>query len=132
LIRAATQEDIPAVLDLWQAARSEAARTPDTAEGVRAALDSLLVAEEDGRIVGTLLAAWDGWRGNMYRLTVAPDRRREGIGIALVRAGEELLSSHGARRITALVGDGEPPAESLWRAAGYDHDEQVARYVRNV
>ena len=36
---------------------------------------ALLVAERDGEIVGVLIAAWDGWRGNMYRLAV-----REGAG----------------------------------------------------
>ena len=132
LIRVAGECDIAAVLELWRESRSLAARTPDTPEALQAALDSLLVAEEEGRIVGTLIAAWDGWRGNMYRLAVVPDKRREGIAIALVRAGEELLRSHGARRITALVGDGEAPAESLWAAAGYGRDEEVARYVRNV
>jgi ribosomal protein S18 acetylase RimI-like enzyme len=41
------------------------------------------VAEGDGEIVGALIAAWDGWRGNMYRLAVREGHRREGIGLAL-------------------------------------------------
>ena len=32
----------------------------------------LLGAERDHHIVGTLIVAWDGWRGNMYRLAVLP------------------------------------------------------------
>ena len=43
---------------------------------------------ETGAIVGALIAAWDGWRGNMYRLAVDKGHRREGIGLALTRAGE--------------------------------------------
>jgi ribosomal protein S18 acetylase RimI-like enzyme len=39
--------------------------------------------------VGTLVAAWDGWRGNMYRLAVLPEHRRAGIGRELVDAGYE-------------------------------------------
>lgn len=132
MIRTAREDDIGAVLDLWSGARTLAPSIPDTPEAVRAALDSLLVAEEDGHIVGTLIAGWDGWRANMYRLAVVPERRRQGIGIALVRAGEELLGSRGARRITALVGEGEEHADALWRAAGYLRDDQVNRYVRNL
>jgi hypothetical protein len=33
---------------------------------------ALLVAEADGRVVGAIVAGWDGWRGNMYRLAVLP------------------------------------------------------------
>ena len=52
---------------------------------------SLLVAEEGGEVVGVLIAAWDGWRGGMYRLAVRPERRRRGIGRLLVEAGEAHL-----------------------------------------
>src|SRR5215217_7988707 len=61
---------------------------------------ALLVARRDGRVVGTLIAAWDGWRGNMYRLAVAVDHRRRGVGLELVRAGERRLYECGARRVT--------------------------------
>lgn len=64
---------------------------------------ALLVAERENQIVGALIAAWDGWRGNMYRLAVRDDDRREGIGLALIRAGEDYLRQRGARRVTALV-----------------------------
>jgi hypothetical protein len=35
----------------------------------------------------------------------------------------------GARRVTALVADDEADAPALWRAVGYEHDAQLARYV---
>ena len=50
-------------------------------------LDSLLLAEAGGRIVGSLIVAWDGWRGSFYRLAVHPDWRRRGVATALIRAG---------------------------------------------
>ena len=137
-VRPVRCDDIAAVLALWERARSAAASTPDTPETVARLLDtgpgSLLVAERgpDGAIVGALIAAWDGWRGNMYRLAVDPAHRRAGVGLALVRAGERHLAAQGARRVTALVAHDEPDAVGLWAAAGYARDADIARFVRNL
>jgi ribosomal protein S18 acetylase RimI-like enzyme len=132
-IRPATRADVAAVLALWASARSAAASTPDDDAAVARAIDAgaLLVAEAGGELAGTLIAAWDGWRGNMYRLAVASGRRRRGIARELVAAGEELLRERGARRITALVGR-DPVARALWQAAGYADDPDIARYVKNL
>ena len=135
-IRVAGSGDIDAVLAVWAQARSAAASTRDDAEGVARLIghtpDGLLVAECDGRVVGVLVAVWDGWRGNMYRLAVLPAYRRRGIGRRLVEAGHERLRAKGARRVTALVAHAEEEATALWRAMGYGLDEQMARFVRNL
>jgi ribosomal protein S18 acetylase RimI-like enzyme len=123
-------------LELWAQARSEHASTADRIEDVeRLIADSaaaLLVAERDGEIVGALIAGWDGWRGNMYRLAVREEHRREGIGIALTRAGEEYLHGCGARRITALVAFEDEVAGAFWESAGYPQDHDIGRRVRNL
>jgi GNAT superfamily N-acetyltransferase len=133
-IRTATAADIPAVLALWERERSEAAVTHDTEEGVARAIEAgaLLVAEADGRLVGTLVAGWDGWRGALWRLVVEPDQRRRGVGRALVEAGERRLRSLGAVRISALVGREEAEAGAFWEATGYSEDPKIRRFVRNV
>jgi ribosomal protein S18 acetylase RimI-like enzyme len=135
-IRRCSEEDAQAVLDLWAEERSEHASTADRLEDVeRLTEDSpaaLLVAERGGEIVGALIAAWDGWRGNMYRLAVSKEHRREGIGIALTRAGEEYLSSCGVRRVTALVAFDDETAGGFWGAAGYPQDREIGRRVRNL
>jgi ribosomal protein S18 acetylase RimI-like enzyme len=133
-IRTATDADIPAVLALWERERSEAAVTEDTEDGVRQAIDAgaLLVAEVDGRLVGTLIAGWDGWRGSLWRLAVEPAVRRRGVGRALVEAGEARLRGLGAVRITALVGREEDEAGAFWEATGYSEDPKIRRFVRNV
>jgi ribosomal protein S18 acetylase RimI-like enzyme len=124
------------VLGLWTQARSEHASTTDRLDDVeRLAAESpatLLVAELDGEIVGALIAAWDGWRGNMYRLAVREGHRREGIGLALTRAGEDYLRQCGARRVTALVAFDDEIAEGFWESAGYPLDREIGRRVRNL
>jgi len=135
-VRAARADDVAAVLALWARARSAAASTPDTPEALARLLatgpGALLVAEDGagGEIIGALVAAWDGWRGNMYRLAVDPPHRRRGVATALVRAGEERLRALGARRITVLVAHEEAEAVGLWVAAGYALDAAIARFVR--
>jgi ribosomal protein S18 acetylase RimI-like enzyme len=135
-IRPALDQELADVLELWEAARSRYSTTPDNREvldRLRARdPDALLVALRDERVVGTLIAAWDGWRGNMYRLAVWSEHRRGGIGIELVRAGERRLYERGARRVTALVGSEDDDAAAMWRAAGYERDPKVARFVKNL
>ena len=121
---------------LWEQERSGHASSSDRVDEVeRLVTDSpaaLLVAERDGAIVGALIAAWDGWRGNMYRLAVRDGFRRQGVGVALVRAGEEYLRGRGALRVTALVAFEDDVAAGFWDAAGYPQDRQIGRRVRNI
>jgi ribosomal protein S18 acetylase RimI-like enzyme len=107
---------------------------PDTAEAIEGLLarSLLLLAVEDDEVVGTLVVGWDGWRGTMYRLAVVPELRRRGIARQLVEAGHDRLAALGARRVGALVGTGDEPAAALWRAAGYELDRNVERFVRNL
>ena len=124
------------MLDLWAQARSEHASTSDRLEDVERLVAgspaALLVAERDGEVVGALIAAWDGWRGNMYRLAVRNEHRREGIGLALTRAGEDYLRQCGVCRVTALVAFDDEDAGGFWESAGYPRDREIGRRVRNL
>jgi ribosomal protein S18 acetylase RimI-like enzyme len=136
IVRSAEAADLPRVLTLWEESRSGHASTADRVEDLeRLVADcpgALLVAERGGEIVGALIAAWDGWRGNMYRLATRDDCRRQGIGTELTRAGEAYLRSRGARRVTALVAFDDEVAGGFWEAAGYPVDEAIGRRVRNL
>lgn len=135
-VRRCGKQDARAVLELWAQGRSEHASTADRLDDVERLIAGspagLLVAESDGEIVGALIAGWDGWRGNMYRLAVRDGHRRQGIGIALTRAGEEYLRGCGARRITALVAFEDEGAAAFWDSAGYPQDRDIGRRVRNL
>jgi ribosomal protein S18 acetylase RimI-like enzyme len=133
-IRPCRPDDLPAVLELWDGARSEHAVTEDTPERVARVIESgsLLVAEVDGAIVGAVVAAFDGWRGNFYRLAVAPPHRRRGIGRRLVAAGEARMRALGAPRVTALVAFEDEAARAFWASVGYDADAVMGRMVRTL
>ena len=133
-IRACRLEDIQSLLELWQQADATPGVT-DTADDLRRAVASspahVLVAEVGGRVIGSVLGTFDGWRGSIYRLAVHPDHRRKGVARALVAEVERRLAEQGARRITALVEKDHPWAMNFWEAVGYRVDERIVRRVRN-
>lgn len=135
LIRTADPSEHDDVLAFWRLA-TEVPSSTDDRDGLdtltRFEGGALLVAIEDGRIVGTLIAAWDGWRGAFYRLGVHPDRRGRGIARALVLAGEARLAELGCRRISLYAVVAHEPAVAFWRAMGYRHDQEDVRFAANL
>ena len=137
-IRPARPDQAQQILEVWPKAEATPSPTDTRGEvtkllGEPAAV--LLVAEADGRRVGTVIGGWDGWRGNIYHLAVLPAYRRRGIARALVGEAERRLFRMGARRISALVDSDHPWATDFWDslgASGYRHDERMRRYVKTL
>jgi ribosomal protein S18 acetylase RimI-like enzyme len=144
-IRAATGADLGAVLGFWRVA-AEGISISDDPDGVARLLtrdpDALILAELGGaptgdpggepaaRLVGTVIAGFDGWRCHLYRLAVHPDHRRRGIAGALLAAAEERFVRLGGRRGDAMVLDRNEPAQRAWATAGYVPEPQWSRWVK--
>jgi ribosomal protein S18 acetylase RimI-like enzyme len=133
-VRRATEADVDGLLALWGVARTPHAVTTDSAEAVQLLLARSAAFVVDGRdgLAGAIVAGWDGWRGNLYRLAVRPEARRDGLGTALVRTGERWLIDQGARRISVLVAYEDDGARAFWSSVGYDADGVIGRVVRDV
>jgi ribosomal protein S18 acetylase RimI-like enzyme len=132
-IRAAVPEDLDTVLAFWKTA-AEGTSISDDREGVERLVardpESLILGELGGELVGTVIAGFDGWRCHLYRLAVHPERRRQGIGSALLAAAEERFVRLGGRRGDAMVLQRNETAHRAWRAAGYAPEEQWRRWVK--
>ncbi|MFD7509072.1 MULTISPECIES: GNAT family N-acetyltransferase [Streptomyces] len=132
-VRAAGADEVAAVLAFWERA-AEGVSISDDPAGVTRLVErdpgALLVAERDGALVGTVIAGFDGWRCHLYRLAVAPEARRQGVGTALLAAAEERFAALGGRRADAMVLRRNVTAHRAWEAGGYGPQEAWVRWVK--
>lgn len=121
---------------LWEEAAENDARPADSVDAVETLLardsQALMIAEMDGRIVGSVIAGWDGWRAHLYRLAVHPDARRRGVGRELLAAAAERLTDLGATHLDAMVLEGNDLGQSIWRSEGFASQKEWRRWVRST
>lgn len=85
--------------------------------------------------MGSVVAGFDGWRGHVYRLVVAPEERRAGLGRRLVEEAERLLAGLGARRLSITVAGDDECAVGFWEAMaepGWQRDRRAIRLVKTL
>lgn len=85
----------------------------------------LLVGERDGVLVGAIIAGFDGVRGWLYHLAVAPEQRRQGFASQLVRAAEAGLRALGANKINLQVRIANRGVVAFYERLGYAVEERV-------
>ena len=137
-IRSFREVDRPQLQPLWTEVfpddppRNAPDRMIDGALGVHP--ESLLVAELGGAgdrvgdrvIVGAVIAGFDGVRGWIYHLAVAPAHRRRGIATRLMRGAEAALRARGCSKINLQVRATNQSVIAFYRALGYQLEERLS------
>jgi ribosomal protein S18 acetylase RimI-like enzyme len=133
-IRCVVESDTEAVVALWREVfpeydeptrpqrdpRANIARKLSFADGL------FWLAEESARVIGTAMAGYDGHRGWIYSIGVAPTLRRQGHGRALLTHAEAQLRALGCPKINIQVLSANESALRFWRSAGYELDHVVS------
>jgi GNAT superfamily N-acetyltransferase len=116
--------DLRAARQLWQEAEGVELAEGDSEQELTAYLrrnpGMSHVAVEGTRLVGAVLAGYDGRRGLLYHLAVAPDRRGAGLGQALLARALAALKDAGVVRVLILVARDNAGGRTFWLRQGWE------------
>jgi ribosomal protein S18 acetylase RimI-like enzyme len=124
---------LDAAHELWDRTEHLGPVPRDEVAALRAVDPELVLgASRDGRLVGVVLGSFDGRRGWINRLAVAPDARRGGTGAALVSELERRLQARGCRQVNLLVFGDNVGGRAFWDRRGYTATTPVVLYHRRL
>ena len=129
-VRSFEPADRQAVVALWcevfpgDPARNDPDAMIDRKLGVQPEL--FLVGEIDGAIAATVVAGFDGVRGWVHHLAVAPALRRRGFGAQMMRAAEAGLAAVGCPKLNLQVRGANAGAVAFYERLGYAVEDRVS------
>ena len=85
-----------------------------------------LVALAGGRVIGTVMAGYDGHRGWIYAMAVSPDHRNQGIGSRLLQAAETNLMKLGCIKINLQIMADNREVERFYSSNGYLVENRIS------
>lgn len=128
-IRPFRPEDQAPVIALWQACgltRPWNDPVRDIARKLAVDPALFLVGEAEGRLVASAMGGYEGHRGWVNYLAVAPDCQRRGFGAALMRHLEAALTARGCPKLNLQVREGNDAVIAFYERLGYGHDRTVS------
>jgi ribosomal protein S18 acetylase RimI-like enzyme len=117
------------VIALWQACglvRPQNDPRKDIARKLRVNPEWFLVAEADGLVVGAVMAGYEGHRGWINYLAVAPARRRGGVGRKLMAEAEQRLRAAGCPKINLQVRPENRAAVAFYERTGFSVEGAIS------
>ncbi|EET60213.1 acetyltransferase, GNAT family [Marvinbryantia formatexigens DSM 14469] len=133
MIRSMTIDDFAQVHKLWMQISGFGIRSVDDSyEGVARFLKRnpgcSVVAERDGRIIGSILCGHDGRRGCLYHVCVHPDFRKQGIGKAMVVFAMEALKKEKINKVSLIAFTRNDIGNTFWKEIGWTRREDLNYY----
>jgi hypothetical protein len=127
-IRPYQDDDRDEVTSLWrQTFPGEPHNEPNAVIDAKLAVDRLLfVARDQGKIIGTAMAGYDGHRGWLYSVAVDPDRPRQGIGRQLVDYAVDVLKTKGCVKINLQVRATNAGVVAFYEALGFVVEDRIS------
>lgn len=125
-IRNAIESDRDRVIHLWESAgltRPWNDPIADFDRAINGVTSEVFVYEKDYEIVGTVMCGYDGHRGWLYYLAVAPGHQKIGIGSSLVAHAESWLASIGAPKVLLMVRTSNAGVHDFYKNSGYKLEE---------
>jgi ribosomal protein S18 acetylase RimI-like enzyme len=135
LIRPFAPEDTDPVVQLWtecELVRPWNDPHRDIHRKMTVQPELFLVAERDGEVVGTAMVGFDGHRGWVNYLAVAPAHRRSGYARALMARAEHELELRGCPKLNLQVRAGNDAVIGFYRSLGYTEDHAVGMGKRLI
>ncbi|MHB1356461.1 MAG: GNAT family acetyltransferase [Anaerolineae bacterium] len=128
-IRTYQMSDEQAVIALWE--RCDLVRPwnnprKDIERKLKVRPDLFLVGVSDDRIVAAVMAGYDGHRGWINYLAVAPEERLRGYGRMIVAEAEKRLQAAGCPKINLQIRKSNTEVIAFYAALGYCEDEVVS------
>ena len=133
MVRAMTIEDYDEVLQLWHRIQGLGIRSiDDSREGVARFLNRnpglSVVAQEDGKIVGSILCGHDGRRGCFYHVCVEEGYRHRGIGTKMADTAMEALKKEGINKVSLIAFTQNDIGNAFWKEIGWTKREDLSYY----
>jgi ribosomal protein S18 acetylase RimI-like enzyme len=129
-VRAYRATDRESVIAIWNRVFPDSTGHNDPEASIDrkvAQRDSLFfVAVDEETIIGTVLSGYDGHRGWIYSLAVAPDRQRSGAGTQLVRHVESALAALGCPKVNLQVRADNAAVVAFYESLGYQTEERIS------
>ena len=128
-------EDYDSLIALWQSA--ELGHKPKGRDSRRKIEEELerglarfILAEYEGRLIGSIIATIDGRKGWINRIAVAPEFRGYGLAQLLITKAEEVLHKQGMDILTALVEPENVASQKLFEKMGYRRWDGLVYYSK--
>ena len=129
IIRPYADADQAQVVALWQICeltRPWNDPVKDIARKQQVRPEWFLVGELDGQVIASVMFGYEGHRGWMNYLAVAPQYQSKGYAQALIETGEALLLAAGCPKISLQVRSSNAKVIAFYQSLGYAQDDAIS------